>query len=94
MSVDLKQLINTELVYNKNEKLILKTLSRMLDENDGRLSLFTEKDFRDVFAHANNHLNPKYVQKGTIVVQDDVARDDVEDAVNNAIDVVLSNPKL
>ncbi len=89
----LSEVLNLELIYNRNEKLILKELERLLQTEDPRLATFSEKDFRDVYALANNSLVPKYVQKGTIVLQNDVTKEEVEDAISDAIYRVSSNPK-
>ncbi len=82
-----------KIVYNKNEKILLQALLDRIEGKDPRLSTFTERDFRDVFALANNNLTPKYMQKGTIVVNDNTPRDAVEEALDEAIQCVFSNPK-
>ncbi len=89
----IEQIIKSDLVYNRNERLIIRELEKMVKNGDTRLSTFSEKDIRDIYALANNQLMPKYVQKGTIVVQNDVSKEDVEMAVENAIDIVFNNPK-
>ncbi len=89
----ISEFLNIELIYNRNEKLILKELERLLQNQDPRLTTFSEKDFRDVYALANNHLDPKYVQKGTIVLSNDITKEEVEVAVEDAIYRVFTNPK-
>ncbi len=81
-------------VNNRTEKTVQKKLLQMLEEADSRIANFDQKDLQDVYALTLNNLPAKYAHKGTIVMNGQVFREEIDLALEKAIEVVASNPKV
>lgn len=77
-------------VRNRNEVRVVKALPRILAEYPG----FEPEvlDLEDIFALALNKLPPRYVQHGTIVLNEPVGEDEIHDALRFAVDKVRDSP--
>jgi hypothetical protein len=78
-------------VRNRNERRVLKSMAenkeiQALDDPDGNV-------VRDIYAMALNLLSPRYTQSGTIVLREAVRKSAVDEAVRQALQQVLNNPK-
>ena len=87
--------VNFSLVFNRNEKKVLKALAKVVSHGLGApyAPNLTEKDYQDIYALALNRLPARYCQKGTIVVGEPVREADVEEAVRDAFNTVIRRPK-
>jgi len=77
-------------IRNRNEIRVVKLLPRILAEYPG----FEPEvlDLEDIYALALNKLAPRYVQHGTIVLNEPVGEDEITDALRYAIDKVRESP--
>ncbi len=50
-------------------------------------------EIRDIYAYALNQLEPRYAQRGTIILRDPVRKEKVAAVVDEAITLVINNPK-
>lgn len=79
-------------IRNRNELRVVKEIRRLLDL-DSTVPLSC-KDWQDVYALALNALPPRYTQSGTIVLREPVRKDNVAQAVQDAIALVHVQPKI
>lgn len=77
-------------IRNRNEIRVVKALPRILAEYPG----FEPEvlDLEDIYALALNKLTPRYVQHGTIVLNEPVGEDVIHDALRFAVDKVRESP--
>lgn len=79
-------------IRNRNEVRVIKEIRRLLDlDSTPPLAC---KDWQDVYALALNALTPRYAQSGTIVLRDPVRKDNVTQAVQEALAQVHHKPKI
>ena len=78
-------------IRNRNEIRVIKILPEILEEfpefEPDRL------DIKDIYALALNKLPPRYVQKGTIVLQENVKDEMIRFVLREAISRIKDNPK-
>lgn len=81
---------NLFFIRNRNEKRVIEIMRRILRDHPE----FTpnEIDIQDIYALSLNSLPPRYVQQGTIVLREPVRPEEIEDAVNEAVETVRSRP--
>ncbi len=97
--MSLEEFLNNSATYfskvtNRNEKAVQKVLLDLIAKDSSKLALFDAKDLQDVYAISLNNLPTSYAHKGTIVVNKQVSKQDIERTVDNAIDRVRNNPKV
>ncbi|MDR2124765.1 MAG: late competence development ComFB family protein [Desulfovibrio sp.] len=78
-------------VRNRNELRVLKSMAanreiQACSDPDGNR-------IRDIYAMALNLLPPRYTQSGTIVLREPVRKNVVDEAVREAVQRILNNPK-
>ena len=83
---------NTSLakIRNKNEARVIEMMKQILPEFP-----FFEPDplnFEDVYALSLNQLPPRYVQYGTVVLREEVTKEEIEKVVRSSIEKVMKNP--
>ena len=76
---------------NRNEKRVILHLKELLEKPDAPYLI--DDEIFDIYAFALNKLPARYAQTGTIILRDPVTKEDIEDAVAEAIKHVISNPK-
>ena len=83
---------NTSLakIRNKNETRVIEIMKRILPE----FPLFDPDplNFEDIYALSLNQLPPRYVQHGTVVLREEVTKEEIEKAVRSSIEKVMTNP--
>ncbi|MDR1686758.1 MAG: late competence development ComFB family protein [Desulfovibrio sp.] len=77
-------------VRNRNEQRVLKSMAA--NEDIQALSDPHGDLIRDIYAMALNLLPPRYTQRGTIVLREPVRKNAVDEAVREALRLVLNNP--
>lgn len=78
-------------IRNRNELRIIKILPEILNEFPDFNPDIPE--IKDIYALALNKLPPRYVQKGTIVLQENVKDELIRYVLREAILRVSNNPK-
>ena len=78
-------------IRNRNEGRVARFLSELLKQKGS--PLISDKDLQDIYALALNALPPRYTQRGTIVLRDPVLKKEIKDAVEDAFDRVMDQPK-
>ncbi len=82
--------VNLANVRNAWETRLIKCMNEVLPE-------FADFDYcaiciQDVYALAMNHLTPKYVQQGTVLLKKEYTDNDFRDVIEMAVEKVLNNP--
>ena len=77
-------------IVNKNEKRVVLAMEKLL----GEIEEWEPEalDIQDIYALSLNRLPPRYVQDGTIVFNEPVRREEVEEVVGKAIEIVKGSP--
>jgi hypothetical protein len=78
-------------VRNRNERRVLKSMAA--NKEIQALGGLDGNAVRDIYAMALNLLSPRYTQSGTIVLREPVRKSAVDEAVRQALQQVLNNPK-
>ena len=88
-------LIDFSNVRNRNEKLVLRAIEALLASQRGLSyrELLSAKDYHDIYALALNQLPSRYAQPGTIILGNPVRDEDATNAVYEAFETVLRQPK-
>ena len=76
---------------NRNEKRIIRYMQELLAKPDAPYLM--DEEIFDIYAYALNILPARYAQTGTIILRDPVKKEDIEEAVAEAIKHVTTNPK-
>ena len=89
------QLVGFDKVVNRNEKMVIRAIEDLMASSRGLSyqELFNSKDYQDIYALALNRLPARYAQQSTIVIGNPVRVQDAADAVLEAFETVLNNPK-
>jgi hypothetical protein len=77
-------------IRNRNEVRVIKFLDTVLREYPGYEPQVL--DIEDIYALALNKLRPRYVQKGSIVLQEPISDEDVIEALRSAVETVRERP--
>lgn len=82
-------------VSNRNEKRVQEFIFNFFanEEHKHWLTKFTGKDIQDIYALTLNQLPSRYVQPGTIVINEPLVQDEIMEAIKFATDVVSKRPK-
>ncbi len=83
--------IDLNKIRNRNEKRVVKFMTEILDEYYSDY-IFEQLDIEDIFALTLNLLPARYVQKGTIILQDRISDFEIKSKVREATERVLENP--
>ncbi len=78
-------------IRNRNELRVIQFMSEILNTLDDYSPGMM--DVEDIYALTLNLLPPRYVQRGSIVLREEVTDEMIEEKVREAIEVVSSNPK-
>jgi hypothetical protein len=78
-------------IRNRNETRVINKLPEILEE----YTTYSPNiiDIQDIYALTLNKLEPRYTQQFSIVFNEPVSDEDIEDAIRKAIEKVKSNPK-
>lgn len=83
--------VSLDKIRNKNElrvvRLMPEVLESFIDFHPGIM------DIEDIYALTLNNLPPRYVQKGSIVLREEVTDDIIREQIRGAIEVVSGRPK-
>lgn len=77
-------------IRNRNESRVVKGMRQVLEHYQAYP--FETLDFQDIYALALNNLPPRYVQNGSIVIQDPVTDEMILTAVREAVEIVMQSP--
>ena len=78
-------------IRNRNEVRVIKLMNEVLaDFPDFQ---FEKMDLEDIYALTLNHLPGRYVQRGSIVLREDVSNEEIKDKIRESVKVVYDNPK-
>ncbi|MBC15601.1 Late competence development protein ComFB [Pseudodesulfovibrio profundus] len=83
--------VDVSKIKNRNEKRLIQTIPEILESEYGDY-LFEPLDIEDIYALALNILPARYVQKGTIILSEQLSKDDLKNSIREATDRVLDNP--
>lgn len=83
--------IDLNKIRNRNEKRVVKFMSEILEEYYSDY-IFEQLDVEDIYALTLNLLPARYVQKGTIILQDRISDFEIKSKVREATERVLENP--
>lgn len=90
-TADLKlRFVDLSRICNKNEKRVIQAMEKILAAIDDWEP--EALDIQDIYALALNNLPPRYVQEGTIVFNERVKNEDVEQEVQAAVEKVRKRP--
>lgn len=90
-SADLKlRFVDLSRISNKNEKRVIQAMEKILAAMDDWEP--EALDIQDIYALALNNLPPRYVQEGTIVFNERVKNEDIEQEVQAAVEKVRKRP--
>ena len=78
-------------IRNRNEKRVAKFMIEILDDYYEDY-IFEQLDIEDIYALTLNLLPARYVQKGTIILQDRLSDFEIKSKVREATERVLENP--
>ena len=79
-------------VHNRNESRVLKELKKLYAELPSAAR--DPKAIQDVYALALNSLPARYTQPGSIVLRDPVRIEHIQDAIREAANTVVGQPKI
>jgi len=83
--------INLEKIRNRNEKRVAKHMPEILDQYYTDF-IFESLDIEDIYGLTLNLLPARYIQKGTIVLQDRLSDFEIKSKIREATERVLENP--
>ena len=83
--------VNLAKIRNRNEKRVAKLMNEILD-NYYEDYIFEHLDIEDIYALTLNLLPSRYVQHGTIVLQDHLSDFEIKSKLREAVERVLDNP--
>jgi hypothetical protein len=78
-------------IRNRNERRVARFMAEILDEYYDDY-IFEQLDVEDIYALTLNLLPARYVQKGTIILQDRLSDFEIKSKVREATERVLQNP--
>ena len=78
-------------IRNRNEKRVAKFIAEIIDDYYEDY-IFEQLDVEDIYALTLNLLPARYVQKGTIILQDRLSDFEIKSKVREATERVLQNP--
>ena len=78
-------------IRNRNERRVARFMTEILDEYYEDY-IFEQLDVEDIYALTLNLLPARYVQKGTIILQDRLSDFEIKSRVREATERVLRNP--
>ncbi|MBF0286188.1 MAG: late competence development ComFB family protein [SAR324 cluster bacterium] len=78
-------------IRNRNELRVIQAMREVLNELEGYHP--SMMDVEDIYALALNLLPPRYVQRGSIVLREEVTDEMLKEKVREAVEVVSTNPK-
>ena len=78
-------------IRNKNEKRVIALMPEVL----GTFTDYTPEimDIEDIYALALNNLPSRYIQKGSIVLKEEVKNEVIREQIRSAVMVVSERPK-
>ncbi len=82
--------VSVKSIRNKNEKRVRAMIPDILRDYPNYHP--QDLDIQDIYALALNKLPARYVQKGTISLKEPVTDDQIDQAIRDAIDQVMTNP--
>lgn len=82
---------NLDGIRNRNERRVVRFMTEILDEYYTDY-IFEQLDIEDIYALTLNLLPARYVQKGSIVIQDRLSDFEIKSKVREATERVLENP--
>lgn len=77
-------------IRNRNERRVALLLPEVLEEYSDYI--FDPLDIEDMYALTLNLLPARYIQPGTIVLQDKLSDEEIKSKMRRAIEKVLDNP--
>jgi len=83
--------VNLDKIRNRNERRVARFMAEIMDDYYDDY-IFEHLDIEDIYALTLNLLPSRYVQKGTIVLQDRLSDFEIKSRIREAIDRVLENP--
>ncbi len=83
--------INLEKIRNRNEKRVARLMSEILEEYYKDF-IFDHLDIEDIYALTLNLIPARYVQNGTIILQDRLSDFEIKSKIREATERVLDNP--
>lgn len=78
-------------IKNRNEVRVAQLMDEILDTYYGDY-LFEHLDIEDIYALTLNLIPSRYVQKGTIILQDPLSDFEIKSKIREATERVLDNP--
>jgi len=78
-------------IRNRNERRVAKLMAEIIEDYYDDY-IFEQLDVEDIYALTLNLLPARYVQKGTIILQDRLSDFEIKSKVREATDRVLQNP--
>lgn len=80
-----------EKIRNRNEKRVSLLMTEILDQYYEDF-IFEQLDIEDIYALTLNLLPSRYVQTGTIILQDRLSDFEIKSKIREATERVLDNP--
>lgn len=78
-------------IRNRNEKRVARFMTEIIDDYYDDF-IFEQLDIEDIYALTLNLLPARYVQNGTIILQDRLSDFEIKSKVREATEKVLLNP--
>ena len=79
-------------VRNRAERRVAQSMNERIAEK-GLENELSPGDVKDIYAYALNQLQSRYSQQGTIILREPVRKERIDMIVEEAIKVVIHNPK-
>ncbi len=83
--------VDLENIRNRNEKRVAKLMNEILDQYYEDF-IFEQLDVEDIYALTLNLLPARYVQRGTIILQNRLSDFEIKSKIRKATERVLDNP--
>lgn len=83
--------VDLQKIRNRNEKRVVKLMQEILDTYYEDY-IFEQLDIEDIYALTLNLLPARYVQHGSIILQDRLSDFEIKSKVREATERVLDNP--
>ncbi|MGL1861586.1 MAG: late competence development ComFB family protein [Pseudodesulfovibrio sp.] len=83
--------VDLENIRNRSERRVAKLMNEILDLYYEDF-IFEQLDLEDIYALTLNLLPARYVQRGTIILQDRLSDFEIKSKIRKATERVLDNP--